>query len=176
MKTKSSLQLSFVFSLMIIFPSLMYCQTDTVQNHKKDVNKNVVSVELLGHGFLYSLNYERLLFNGSRAQTTAQIGFSYYPKKSGVIPLWVPISVNESIRIVNQNYIEFGVGKMLANDGVQMSDTEFINDYKINDWIFRIGYKRFINDQWVIKIAYTPIYQDDIEFIHWGGIGFGYKF
>jgi len=147
------------------------------QSEQNIENKNSVLIEVLGHGFFYSLNYERILWGNSKTHTSGQIGISYYGKESGVVPLWIPISLNQSIRIKGNSYAEVGIGKMFRNDGVLLQDGTFQNNYQFEEWIFRLGYKRYFkNNKWLFKIAYTPIFQDKADFISWGGIAFGYQF
>ena len=167
-----------ILLVVITASNISYSQINEQENTAKDKSgRNVLLVEALGHGYLYSLNYERVLFGKRKLQTSAQIGVSYYGKKSGIVPLWVPISLNQSIEIVKGKYLEVGVGKMIRNDGYETEEGEFMDEYQIEEWIFRLGYKHYFNnDKWVVKIAYTPIYQDRAEYIHWGGIAFGYRF
>ena len=165
-----------IFVSIFIFSISTYGQSDQKSKSISEA-KNSLFIEGLGHGFVYSINYERLLFDNEKTHTSAHIGIGYYGKKSGVIPLWVPISLIESIKLNENQFIEVGVGKMFTNDGIQFSDGTFENNYEFEDWIFRLGYKHYFkNKKWLLKIAYTPIILDKTDFIHWGGASFGYRF
>lgn len=151
-------------------------QTDAT-TVKSTEPRNAVMLEGMGHGFAYSLNYERTLFRKSWTQTMAQVGFAYYGKESGVVPLWVPITLNQAFRLHENHYVELGAGKMFRNDGVEYLDGTFVDDYQFEEWVFRLGYRyHFRNNKWLLRISYTPIYQDKSDYIHWGGVAFGYRF
>lgn len=65
---------------------------------------------------------------------------------------------------------------MFRNDGVLLPDGNYFNNYQFEEWIFKLGYKLYFgNNRWLCKVAYTPIYQDKWQYIHWGGIGIGYR-
>lgn len=160
----------------ISFVSPLYGQPSQESN-KKHTYKNAVSLELMGHGFIYSLNYERQIWWNENTITTAQIGVSYYGKKTGVVPLWVPMTINQLFRFHEGHFVELGVGKMLRNDGIEHHDGTFEDDYQIEDWVFRWGYRyQHPNSRWILKAAYTPIYLDGYDFIHWAGTAVGYRF
>ncbi len=166
--------------LLLLLLSLM-CNTvsgqSTLVKSTASKQNNAIMVEALGHGFLYSINYERRLFGNTQFQTSAQIGAAYYGEASGIVPLWVPISINQTVKLRDNKFVEFGVGKMFRNDGVVQIDGTFKDDYQLEEWIFRLGYKQYFkDDKYLLKIAYTPIYQDKSDFVHWGGIAFGYRF
>jgi len=165
------------------FTTLVYGQ-ETINDNSSDgfSYKNSIQIDLLGHGCFYSINYERLLINGEKIKTLGQVGVAYYPESTGVIPLWIPISINELISF-NSNHIEIGLGQILIND--RMPDG--VNDYKLFG-SFKIGYRYQKPDsRYVFKLAFSPIidYWDkfdsnvhgaQIEFIPWGGLTFGYNF
>lgn len=139
--------------------------------------KNAIIIEAGGHGFAYSLNYERVLAEAEKIKVTAQIGAAYYGESNGLIPLKIPISFNQMFRVANYQYIETGFGKMVQDDGVQISRTEVDNNYTFNTWIFRVGYRLHSkNEKWLFRVAYTPILQDRNEYIHWAGLSVGYRF
>lgn len=169
-------KVSFAFLLLLVLLSnAAYSQSENsvVKAH----NKNSVFIEALGHGCFYSLNYERKILGNARFLTSGQIGISYYGKGSGIVPLWMPILINQSVSIRKNMFIEIGAGKIFRNDGVEHRDGTFQDDYQIEEWTFRLGYKHFFkNGKWLFKVAYTPIYQDKSDYIHWGGIAFGYRF
>ncbi len=145
-------------------------------------HRNIASLELMGNGFIYSLNYERILFDFDRFITTAQIGVSYYPPSTGVIELWIPMSLNQLFRVKPKHYVELGIGQVLFGEDLFVSEVpnrSIVNgnvDIGI-DFIFRAGY-RFQSDssRWVFKVAFTPFYLNGWEFIPWGSLGAGYKF
>jgi len=122
--------------------------------------KNSIEFEFFGHGFLYSFDYERLLFNSDRFKTLGQIGIAYYPKSTGIIPLWIPIMINQ-LYSFNKHHIEIGLGQIIFND----QTPEGFNDYKLFGG-FKIGYRfQKPKSRFLLKAAFMPIidYWDKIE-------------
>jgi hypothetical protein len=151
-------------------------------NSKKFKFRNSIETELFGHGLFYSINYERVIFNTDKFKTLCQIGFAYYPKKAGIIPLWIPLSINQLISF-NTHHIEVSIGQVLINDEMPngKDDFRFFGSFKI-------GY-RYQNPigRFLIKIAFTPVinYGREIigdktfyspEFHPLGGLTLGYNF
>lgn len=174
---------AFLISLMFLsyFSFGQQSKKNIVSN--KFCYKNSVEFELFGHGSFYSIDYERLIVNNEKTKTLGQIGFAYYPESTGVIPLWIPISINQLISF-HSNHLELGIGQIIIND--EMPDGK--DDYKLFGSL-KIGYRyQKPNGRFLIKAAFTPIidYWDKIDenihgeklvdFISWGGITFGYNF
>ena len=141
-------------------------------------SKNAVSLELGGHGLYYSINYERLIFNGDRFKTTGQLGIAYYPSNSGPIQLWIPVLLNELITFGN-SHAEIGAGYILTNETKNVIvDGEFKE--RIDGFLTaRLAY-RYQNPKKMLfyRIGFTPI----IEYGHqWffhptGGASIGLSF
>jgi len=171
--------------LLILLCSLSFGQHPEINqnsNSRKFKYRNSFETELFGHGLFYSIDYERLVFNTDKYKTLGQVGFAYYPKKAGIIPLWIPLSINQLISI-NSHHIEAGIGQVLIND--EMPDGK---DYFRFFGSFKIGY-RYQNPagRILLKIAFTPVidYGREIigdkrfcfpEFHPLGGLTFGYNF
>lgn len=171
--------MKFKFSLILIsicFVSNLFAQSDfTIVKDKS--YKNAILVEGLGHGFFYSLNYERIISDNERIKITAQIGVAYYGESNGLVPLLIPISCNQLFRVATYQYIETGIGKTFKDDGVYISKDNYVNNYKFNTWTFRLGYRvHSRNERWVVRAAYTPMLQDREGFVHWGSLAVGYRF
>lgn len=165
----------FLIGLFCFFSNSAFGQVkETVIDLGK---RNAIMIEGLGHGFVYSINYERILVDLPRTATTVQIGLSYYGESGGVIPFWMPVTVNQMFLTKENQYIEIGVGRMFNDDGFVTIENNYINEYRFDDWVFRFGYRLHSNNQkWVFRAAYTPIYQDVGELIHWGSLAAGYRF
>lgn len=162
--------------LILLSVQLTFSQDSYSQKTTEKESLNVVTLEMLGHGFGYSFNYERVLFNNPFFKTSAQIGFAYYGKNADVTPVWIPITINQITKIQPNAYLEMGGGKIIRNDGFMTSDNVYINNYRIQEWILRLGYRYEHPDSpWVFKIAYTPFLNPD-KYVHWGALGFGMKF
>ena len=138
-------------------------------------------MELGGHGSFYTLNYERIILDIEYTKTSAQIGLAYYPKSTGMIPMWLPVSLNQMLKIIKNQYVEFGVGLMMINDGIEFPDGRFVDNYSFDNLVFRLGYRlESQSGKWVYRAGYTPIYLSSQfggnELIHWGGVSMGYRF
>jgi len=172
------------FVILICYCSISFGQQ--FEENNKSLNfkfKNSIEFELFGHGCFYSIDYERLILNREKFKTLGQLGLSIYPENTGVIPIWIPISINQLISF-NSHHIEAGVGQILVNDETPVGEDE----YKLFG-SFKIGYRyQKPNGRILLKAAFTPVidYWDkvdknifgdkSVEFIPWGGITFGYNF
>lgn len=169
--------IAFLICLICTFSNSIFGQAEEVEVNVS--KKNAIMLEGLGHGFIYSINYERILLDLPRTATTVQIGFSYYGESGGLIPLWMPITMNQMFKVHDNRYIEIGAGRMLNDDGIYDIDGTFSSDYQFDDWVFRAGFRLHSNNQkWVLRAGYTPIYRNESghEWIHWGALAIGYRF
>ena len=169
-KEEKKMKINNLLSLICLC-SIFSVQVFSQANEKYEAihQRNTMFLEGLGHGFAYSINYERVVLSFSKSYTTSQIGLSYYRGNRFPLPSFIiPMSLNHSIKLKGNEYIEIGFGKLLVLDD---SDLEW------DTWIFRLGFRyHFKNDNWLFKIAYTPLYLNKSDFLHWVGFGFGYKF
>ena len=135
---------------------------------KSFAGKNSLQFEFLGNGFLYSLNYERILINREKFKTTAQVGYSMM----GMGRQMFPLALTELISF-NKNHIELGIGYSYA-------------DYLESRLTGRIGYRyQKPGGRLVFRIAFMPWYEyyKDINtnvveqrIRPWGGLAAGYNF
>jgi hypothetical protein len=108
--------------------------------------KNAAQVELFGHGIIYSLNYERIIFNAEKYKTTAQVGGSYYPKVIGFSALWLPIMLNQLFSF-HKHHVEMGVGHIFTKDNIKREEPPVSASYLYgnSDWAHlarvRIGFR-----------------------------------
>jgi hypothetical protein len=147
-------------------------------------NKNSVQLDLGGHGMLYSLNYERVIFNRDRFKTAAQVGFSYYPPSANFIDLWLPVSINEIISF-GKHHLEVGIGIVPTRSSLR--NIPYVSD----EWVWstflsaRIGYRYQKPDgKFLFRAGFTPLAEfnwhsqtlsaDNIHPL--AGISFGYCF
>ena len=144
----------------------------TIFNHK-----NSVQLELFGHGLFYSLNYERVVLNRSLFKTTAQVGISYYPPKTGIMELWIPVLVNELISFKAHN-LELGGGYIFTNEPVLFPESAHHRSWG-GFLTGRVGYRyQKPNGHLILKAAFTPIfeYRGNDWFHPSGGLSVGYAF
>ena len=141
-------------------------------------NKNSFQIELGGHGLVYSINYERILFNAQHFKTAAQIGFSYYPPSTGVRDIWMPVCINELYSLGN-HHIEGGVGYVVIREAIR--DAENNPDEWFWSGVFtgRIGYRyQKPEGHLVLRAGFTPFMEHGTahEFHPSGGVAVGYSF
>jgi len=142
---------------------------------------NTVHAELFGHGFMYSLSYERLLINTWQHKTSIQIGASFYPPHEGIGVFWIPIMVNEIVSF-GKHHVEFGVGHVARPNWT-------LGEVPLGVWLngflaLRAGYRYQPSDsRMLFRIGFTPFicypFAGSMEgwcFIPFGGIGMGYNF
>ncbi len=174
---------NLIFAGFIFLMPYAYGQTSgSEEASDRFIYRNIAEIEIFGHGSFYSINYERLIFNGERFKTSAQAGFAYYPESSGVVPIWVPLSLNQLLSF-GSHHLEVGLGQIIINDILPNG----INDYKLYGSI-KAGYRFQKPDgRIMLKLLFTPIidYWDRVnpefvteyvEFIPWGGLTVGYNF
>lgn len=138
-------------------------------------NKNSLQFELFGHGLVYSLGYERILFNGDRFKTTGQVGFSYFPKSTDIRTIWIPIAINGLVSFT-QHHIEFGLGHVFAHDSEWEPFASFRVGYRYQKpdgrLLFRVGFTPFIEYKSALEFGVSR----NVFVYPSGGAAIGYNF
>lgn len=163
-----------IFFIPLIFltpPLFSQTTTDTIITNESDLKfkyKNNVQLELLGSAGLYSINYERIIFNQNKYKTVGEIGFSFLSMKdwNGVS---FPVSINQLISFQN-HHIELGVGVA----------PNYVSGKYFTGWddIYsaRIGYRyQKPNRKFIFRVGAVPIFAFPGYGI-WGAVNFGYGF
>ncbi len=140
--------------------------------------KENIYVELLGNGFLYSINYEH--FFGR--QTTLRIGAMIFSGeatsdngddrlRAGLVLM--PVMLNRLLGRGN-HHLEVGAGPVFIYLTAQFDDWDTIRGFGVRATA-RIGYV-YLRPKggWNFRIAYTPLITDTVS--HSGGIAIGYAF
>lgn len=167
---------AIIFILSVFSTQQISAQSYSADNQEIKNYKNAVSLEMMGHGFAYTLSYERQLLDNSFFRTTGQIGFAYYGQNSDATPLWIPITINQLTKVGEGEFFELGVGKILRSYGPIFGDVSVIDALEIEEWIMRLGFRYQHPDRRMLfKIAYTPFLRPG-EVTHWCGLGFGLQF
>lgn len=141
-----------------------------------------IQLELGGHGFAYSLNYEYLLQNGPRFKLAAQIGGSYLPDEDllQLQALWLP-ALATGIYSFGKHHVELGGGFVFMPHEFQVGDRRIV----VWDGLIasRLGYRYQRSDsRWIFRVAVTPFMESygpereyfDVYFF--GGVAVGYAF
>ncbi|MEM6966515.1 MAG: hypothetical protein AAF573_17255 [Bacteroidota bacterium] len=171
LKSKTNLIIKMIL-LVILISSKALCQD--VESNEVRQRKNAIFFEGLGHGILYSLNFERSILHMKRFHTSGQIGFSTYNNNSFFPSLLLPISLNQAIAINQREFFEIGVGRILVFDN-RRRETRY--NYQSSEWIFRLGFKYYFkNGKWMFKLAYTPYLTQGANLFSTAGVAFGYRF
>lgn len=144
----------FLLSCFILFLSSPSFSQQNDSTHFKW--KNNIQLSAGGHGLIYSVNYERFFLNHKRFKTSGEIGFAYYPPKTGIISTWIPLSVNELISF-GKHHAEVGVGYILTthrSKGIEGLKQRFWEPFGS----LKIGYRyQKANGRFLYKLAFTPV-------------------
>lgn len=149
---------------------------------------NSVQVEAFGHCIIYSLNYERILINGSRWKTSAQAGGCW--RSSVYDGVWHPRGEINSTVIVTEMYslgwhhFEIGLGYFVRWPYFPGSEHAlYVGSNRMVAG--RIGYRFQIPlGRLVARAAFTPFWEHNtkhfkhgsLEIYAWGGLAIGYNF
>lgn len=153
---------------------------------KIDKYQNNVFLEVGGAAGIYSLNYERNLFNHKGNIGIGRVGLSVWEgnkyKGKNTPTFIIPIMINYLIGS-DFHHIELGLGPTfvigyMANPDV---DTLTNEDFSLKTKIWFssfIGYRRYLikNDHIMYKIGFIVITADFSYFQPWFGVGVGYRF
>jgi hypothetical protein len=164
--------MKFLLPLSLVLNFLNVCHSqDELQTKENFSNKNSVQFELFGHGEFYSVNYERILFNGHRFKTTAQLGAYYNPFASSNV-LGFPLLINELLTF-KSHHMEIGAGVVLSH--------QYAFDDYIQLWALipnaRVGYRYQPADgRFILRTAWTPHMGQYGDLKHYAGLSVGYSF
>lgn len=160
-----------IFTLLFLISILQSLHAQEVYRKSFSFNnKNSIQFELMGVGYVYSLNYERVILNGNRFKTNAQIGYSYFP----YIRTLIPISLNELISF-GKHHAEIGFGYTYSPNGESfyLGRIGYRFQKPKGKWLFRIGYMPWSNN---FVSSEQNGKENKPEWYSWGGITLGYAF
>lgn len=141
--------------------------------------KNNIQIEAGGHGLFYSANFERFLFNKPKHKTAIQVGISYYPPKTGIRDIWLPVIINHLFSFKN-NHLELGAGYNFIREAGRDYYNNTTTWYWSGMFIGRLGY-RYQNPEkrMLFRVGFTPFAEklgNGYEFYPSGGVSVGYSF
>lgn len=92
--------------ILLVYPKIIYSQ-DTIKL------KNSTYLELLGSGFYYSFNYDRVLLSNSKSSINLRLGINWHP----FTPIWtggsnIILGLNWKNYINNTIFIFFGLNSI----------------------------------------------------------------
>ncbi len=138
----------FIVFIVSLWSIGSHAQTDLIK-------KNTLSLELGGTGFLYSLNYDRILLINENMRFTGNVGTWFIPSVKDYLDFNI-VGVTAGASTL------FGKSKHFAEVGVNISYF-YMRDYENNIYHtvlqpIRLGY-RYQNDEggWFFRAALMPI-------------------
>ena len=119
------------------------CQEDFTSTEKFR-RKNNVHLEILGQGWLYNFNYERLVLNTDRTKTFISVGVG------AILPMfWFPTSITQLVSY-KSHHLSLAIG----------ATPLFDFSWSGTDYTGRIGYRyQKPNGRFLYEIGYTPWYR-----------------
>jgi hypothetical protein len=127
--------------------------------------KNSVQIEGLGHGYYYSINYERIFSK----KTTAKIGLMAI-NRGFAIPFLAEKYFGNA-----PNHFELSGGVTYAYYNPIEPENLKVFESSLAGTLF-IGYRyQPVPARFIFKIGYTPFFEKH-RIYHWGGLSFGHRF
>ena len=90
-------------------------------SHAQTIKKNSVYVEVFGNGFVYSVNYDRIIPLSDQLKLAPRVGFEYLAQKKTYSPIYgqfhIPVELNLlwAKRAQSKNFVETGLGLTLLS-------------------------------------------------------------
>src|SRR5690554_58881 len=105
-----------LISVLLLTSTLTYAQQVYSDKGATVVsNKNAIYLELLGNGFLYSINYERSFFKNSSLRLGAAYGPGIGRRNTFVDRhITLPILINYHLKLSRKAFLEAGLGTTLV--------------------------------------------------------------
>jgi hypothetical protein len=131
---KKPIFLTFLF----VFSIIIQIKAQQSGNNTFHSCKNVVYFELLGNGFLYSINYERIIVNSKNISLNARVGYSRFKFtvfNTLIDGELIPVNLNINYGKAN-NRIELGAGATFSTMNPGEKD-----EYKETNGVINLGYR-----------------------------------
>ncbi|MEX0845545.1 MAG: hypothetical protein WD022_09685 [Balneolaceae bacterium] len=188
---KNALAVWLTFFSLSGFMNIYAQQADSVDTNNLDIEnhqelRNAIYVELIGTGYIYTFNYERVISKDLHLR----IGAMYFGlrKNSGRIQTYnFPIVVNKTYG-QRRGKLEIGAGLLFSNFSIQFANDEE-SDYSGLQYLLHhvgvtgtLGYRHNLKSNGLIRIGLQPRYlfgiNDDLlnGFSVSPGISFGASF
>lgn len=145
--------------------------------------RNCVFIELLGGGYIYSANYERLYLFKPHHFLNNSIGYSIL-KIRGDFYHVVPVFINYQYKISTVTSIELGFGiKGVTSNALRWNAQNESSPVRGLDLLGNIGFRFLTTDHFFIKTNIKPLIMNNSElikkgspeaYLHWIGLSFGY--
>jgi hypothetical protein len=158
------------------------------------IKYNSAYIELLGNGYVYSLNYERIVLKRNKVDISARIGISYYYSLHNAT--YTPLSIQ--MYYGNKSKLEIGAGYLpiFRWDKIKEEGTVFNFDKSkysptsgnyieghdepyADAFFMNIGYHQQLRHNLLFKISFSPWIgkeQNGYAIMPWGRVAFGKTF
>ena len=176
MKTLTYQLFFLIVIIQLLNSKLIFAQKFT----SEDYVKNHIFFELGGNGFLYSINYERLVTKNFSLRG----GFGFWFNDD--IGLGTPSGTFYSVPItasylIGEEHSKFELGLGAAFFAAEDATIFFVNLGDQSDLVVTtiIGFRGSSRDGgFVFRIAFTPFFStsSDLKFYPYGGVSFGHSF
>ena len=162
-----------VLCILLVFTIAELKAQDTVEPARGQY-KNSIQAEAFGGAYIYSLNYERLLFSGPKFSTAGQTGLALWGSHGNLVTV-LRVDATELIGAKTAKF-ELGFGAVFINERSKSKSTSYWDTL----FAFRLGLRLQNPDKRMLyRISFTPLYgafDDIIRFFPWGGLSIGYRF
>jgi hypothetical protein len=140
----------------------------------KDIRKNSIFLELGGNGYLYSINYERVIPISGNKRIGLRIGYSKCDLSFSVLEkyLMVPLEINSISG--EKHCLEIGCELTLAKRTKERNNTIISERNEI--LVFRIGYKCQADSGFLFRFAPLLMTYNENNIIFCAGISVGRSF
>lgn len=148
------------------------------QGFTRPLKQNQLYLELGGNGFIYSVNYERLLSKSFSIRG----GIGYTPTLIVADGDYFFIPVTGSLLAGSEtSKLELGLGVTYFSGKVKKIFIYEVDSETESRLVFNgiLGYRYVSSGGFIFRVAFTPFYNPDNEnsnFLPWGALSFGYAF
>ena len=177
--------LIIIFLLFVLRST--YAQTDTVEFYNQTLSKNNFSIELGGKAYLYSIGYERNIFNSKKVLLTGSVNISYQ-EFAGFPGILMPVGINVCLgekknkflfSLFTTNGIDFNPYPKTKKEREEFRATENYQNEKYYRQPYRlyfivpcIGYRRYFKNGNSLTIDYNHISYNNYGKVSFDSPGF----
>lgn len=160
---------------------ILYSQITYAQSFEK---KNALYLEMGGNAYIYSVNYERILYQKNSMKLGARFGISVLPEKNFNHVDPIPVLPLEMLAIFgnSNHHVETGIGftPFLTHEYYDYVGSRDNSNSRLRlgaATSLRIGYRyQKPKGGFIARIGFMPILNLDGFLIPWGGISIGKSF
>ena len=170
---KSTTILKITLCYLILCPLLSLAQE---KPYREPTGLNNWYLEIVGAGYLYSFNYEKILFRSGNLGWVGRVGLGYTPtnvklfnsitldKNTFMTPFTTSILFGSAER---KEKIEIGGGFTMFSEGITQRTIGYTGV---------LGFRVIETNKVVFRATYTPTIASDGKFYNWFGVSLGRNF